>query len=373
MTIDSPDTNAEKPARRRWHAVAIVFAVVAFAIGVFLNLPGEPIIGPGILDNGKYGPHFECYPQHVAHGWPWRFLKHLGPPSEPANWGKPLSPWGIGVSPEVDWWKLTGNIATVILGPLLIGWLVHCRLMKYGYRFTLVNVGLLLLVIGCVLGYGTYRYRLQQDQLRALVPEDVDTSFTFIEWEPFGPYWLRSLTGDKVWSWGDRMIAIETQDSEGIESFPGTSTVKVLRPGAINLDEPPSLAGYTRLTALDLTMTSHIGYGPPDDDGDVNLVPLMQEIAKCRTLEGVNLYDNGVTDRDLEQLAKMPNLKHLELSDNNRISDAGLIHLASIKSLRRLGLGATSVTKQGVDQLQAELPYCEIYWDGMEQEPWLSP
>lgn len=370
MTAASPDSIEQTPTpRRRWHAVAIVVTVLAFAVGVFLNVPGEPIIGPDILDIGKYGPHFECYPQYVAHGWPFRFLKHLGPPSVAANWGKPLSPWGIGVSPEVHWWKLTANIAIVLFSSLLLGWLAKRHLTKYGYGFGLANVGLLLLLIGCVLGYGTYRYRLQQAQLRVISSAINSEEATSLEWEPFGPYWLRSLTGNKFWNWGDRLVAIYAEHVDDIETFPGRSTIKVLRLGDINLDEPPSLAGYTRLAALDLTWSSHFSDEPPDAHGDDNLQPLMHEIAKCQTIEGLNLYDNGVTDRDVEVLSTLPKLKHLDLSDNNRITDVGLIHLGSIKSLRMLGLWGTQVTKQGVEKLQAELPNCEINWEGMEPEP----
>ncbi|WP_158261345.1 MULTISPECIES: hypothetical protein [Pirellulaceae] len=350
--------------------MAIVVAVMAFAMGVFLNVPGEPIVGPGILNNGKYGPHFECYTQYVAHGWPWRFLKHLGPPSVAANWGKPLSPWIIGVSPEVDGWKLSANIATVIMGSLLIGWLVHRHLTKYRYRFGLANVAMLLLAIACVLGYGTYSYRLQQDQLRALVSEDVDTSSSFFEWEPFGPYWLRSLTGNKFWSWGDRLVVIEPWKSADIDAFPGKSSVKVIRLSEFNLDHPPRLADYPNLVGLDAYAVYFTWDSWEDDNRGVVRTEFLKAVAECPTIEGINFYELDLTDADLQELSGMPNLMHLDISLNVDVTDAGLAHLASIKSLRILCLYETQVTKQGVDQLQAELPHCEIEWDGMEQEPW---
>lgn len=256
----------------------------------------------------------------------------------------------------------------------MLGWLTQRHITKYNFRFGLSHIAVLLLAIGCVLGYGTYRYRLQQAQLDITFPSGDTEEAAYLEWAPFGPFWLRSLTGDKFWSWGDRLLAAEPHGFQEIETFPGKSTILVLRPNAINLDEPPSFKGYHRLLAIDLRHTHHIGFGPPDDDGDVNLIPLMREIAKCQTLQGLNFYDNGVTDRDLEELRTMPNLKHLELSGNDRITDAGLVHLASIKSLQKLGLQGTDVTKAGLAQLEAELPNCYIHWDGRDQaNPLLLP
>ncbi|MFN3151704.1 hypothetical protein [Bremerella sp.] len=370
MSTPPPDSPDKPPPRRRWHTSAIAAAVLALAIGIFLNLPGEPIVGPGILDNGKYGPHFECYPQYIAHGWPLRFLKHLGPPSDPTNWGKPLSPWSIGVSPRVEWPKLVANIMIVLVGSLLLGWLVQRHITKYGYRFGLGNLAMLLLVIACVLGYGTYRYRLQQAQLRAMLTEDIHQSTTYREWEPFGPYWLRSITGDKLWSWGDRMIAVEYVNSPTIDSFPGKSSVKVIRLEEFNLDDPPNLAAYPNLVGLDAWFVHFTWASWTDENRDVALTKFLQAVAACETIEGINFYELEMTDADLKELSGMPNLKHLDISGNPEVTDAGLVHLASIKSLQVLRLFDTKVTKQGVEKLQAELPECEIEWDGMQREPW---
>ena len=42
------------------------------------------------------------------------------------------------------------------------------------------------------------------------------------------------------------------------------------------------------------------------------------------------------------------------------ISDAGVDHLAKIKTLRILKLGGTYVTKKGLDQLRRALPDCRV-------------
>ncbi|WDI42394.1 hypothetical protein [Bremerella sp. P1] len=365
VTSVSPDSAAPTTApRRRWHAGAIMSTLLAFAFGSFLNVPGEPVLVPQILDGGLGAPHYFFYEQNVVHGWPLRFLQHLGQPVSKSHWGEPLSPWGIGGDPEVTWWKLTANMVAIVLGSLLLGWLVNRHIKKYGYRFTLGNVALFLLAISCVLGYGTYRYRLQQDQLRVIVPPGIATETLYLEWEPFGPYWLRSLTGEKFWEWGDRLMAIEPLHSEDIESFPGKSTVVVMRPRKIDFDDPPSFEGYHRLKAIELY------FAEPDGelDSKAEMKLLLREIAKCQTLEGLSFDFYDVKDDDLAELSTMPNLIHLVLSENRNITDAGLVHLASIKSLEELGLQGTGVTQEGVDKLQAELPNCEIFWKGMSDE-----
>ncbi len=97
------------------------------------------------------------------------------------------------------------------------------------------------------------------------------------------------------------------------------------------------------------------------DPGNADLEPLLHSIANCPTLEGLSLPGLGLTDEDLKQLSAMSKLKHLYLCENMDITDAGLTHLASIKSLQKLGLNSLKVTPEGRNKLQSELPSCDIY------------
>lgn len=362
MTIDSPDVTTENPARRRWHAVAITVAVIAFAMGVFLNVPGEPISTPDIFETAQYGPHFVCYPRHIAHGWPLRFLEHTGPTDAASLSYNLPAPYRFGAPYKFDVWKLLANTIFTVGVSLVIGWLAQRHITKYSFGFGLANIAVLVVAISCILGYGTYRYRLQQAQMKQLEVSLTETDYRHLEWETLGPYWLRSLTGEACWNWGDRLLAAEPRYYEDIESFPGKSSIKILRPYEIRLDQPFSLEGYDQLVALDLYFVNLPGDGPISEDGKTPLTPLMREIARCQRLEGLNFYDLDMTDRDLELLANMPRLMNLELSSNPDITDAGLLHLASIKSLQKLGLQGTSVTEAGVNKLQAAIPNCFIYW-----------
>jgi hypothetical protein len=66
-------------------------------------------------------------------------------------------------------------------------------------------------------------------------------------------------------------------------------------------------------------------------------------------------------DDDLICLKELRDLGRLDL-DGLPISDAGLKHLYSMKSLRSVWLGNTNVTKKGVDALKRALPNTQVDW-----------
>ena len=77
--------------------------------------------------------------------------------------------------------------------------------------------------------------------------------------------------------------------------------------------------------------------------------------------------DDGpkITDADLKEVAKLQQLKVLNLGDT-KITDAGLKELAKLQKLEGLDLIATKsnrphVTKAGVVELQQALPNCYIH------------
>ncbi len=76
-----------------------------------------------------------------------------------------------------------------------------------------------------------------------------------------------------------------------------------------------------------------------------------------------------ITDAGLASLAKMSNLKTLDLSEAE-ISDEGLLQLASLKRLTQLHLGNNAnLTEDGVNRLRELLPDCKIdYWRRQQQE-----
>ena len=55
----------------------------------------------------------------------------------------------------------------------------------------------------------------------------------------------------------------------------------------------------------------------------------------------------------------MPRIEEVDLS-GIEVSDAGLVHLARLKSLNTVLLKNTKVTDEGIARLQQELPDCRI-------------
>ena len=74
---------------------------------------------------------------------------------------------------------------------------------------------------------------------------------------------------------------------------------------------------------------------------------------------GLNLWDTGVTDAGLKDLAGLKSLQSLALG-GTPVTDAGLKELAGLTSLQSLYLYDTKVTDAGVAELQKALPGCEI-------------
>lgn len=104
-----------------------------------------------------------------------------------------------------------------------------------------------------------------------------------------------------------------------------------------------TLTGLTRLTVYS---------GPAVDDA------VLEQCAKLTKLEELRLSENtrAVTDRGLEHLARLKELRNVKLFEAEGVTDAGLARLAGLPHLEELSLrGLRSVTPRGMDVL-ARLP-----------------
>jgi serine/threonine protein kinase len=83
----------------------------------------------------------------------------------------------------------------------------------------------------------------------------------------------------------------------------------------------------------------------------------------------INFWLSPIADVDLRELAKCPNVVHLDLTAT-KVTDAGLVHLEGLKGLRFLGLAQTGVTRVGAEKLATALPACRItLGNGQEIKP----
>ncbi len=335
---------------------ALIAATIFAAAFLLANIPGNLILGPAPLSDGPYGSFFFCGVSEVAHGWPMTVLRHDGDVTPP---GMVISAWRIGDNVRFSPAALLVNLALLAAGTVLVGWLVGRRLRGRGWQFTLFDVLTVTLSVSLVAALAALRYRTHQAQVARC--ELAGSSFNYAERQPFGPYWLRNITGPQYWEWGDLQIAVDVVHSDEIAELPGKSTIKVLRIENVQVDAMPSLDGYDSLQAIHMGLANYAS-ATYTGDGDPPLLPCLRQIARCESIQALNLYDSTVTDRCLQELSQMPNLIGLELADNREITDAGLEYLASLTRLRKLGLVGTGVSQEGVERLQARLPECEIHW-----------
>ncbi len=89
----------------------------------------------------------------------------------------------------------------------------------------------------------------------------------------------------------------------------------------------------------------------------------IKEYLTATQLSELYAGDTAITDAGLAHLADSTGIRQLWLY-NTKITDAGLKHLKGMNRLLYLQLQNTAVTEAGVRELAAELPKCDITWDG---------
>ncbi len=340
------------PPPKQGRCVAALAAVIFASAFALANVPGRPVLRPIVLLDSKYSLPFECNARLVQRGWPLVFLEHYG---HYAPGGDGPSAWRMGVISEVRPGFLCVNLTFALLGILGTGWFVRHRIRKRGWRFGMIHLLLAVLCVSIICAFVTHRFQVHRAQVAHLA-HTKSNGLSYEEWQPFGPFWLRELTGPQFWAWGDTLIAAHINHSyDEIAALPGKSGIEVLRIRASYSDAMPSLEDYDNLVAVDLTM-------PRFDDSNPGADAVIREIAQCPTLQGLNVPAAGVTNRGVQELSRLPNIRKIELSGNSRITDDGLMYLESAKSLQRIVLWDTAVTREGVERLQKALPHCDIDW-----------
>lgn len=119
----------------------------------------------------------------------------------------------------------------------------------------------------------------------------------------------------------------------------------------------PITGGKLTLTrATDQELALHAGEAAQADSVNLNRCPITDKgLESLRGLENIrhlNLSNTKITDAGLDVVATMSNLEDLGLNFTH-ITGAGLKKLAPLKRLRKLGLGFTRVGDEGVANLQS--------------------
>jgi hypothetical protein len=142
---------------------------------------------------------------------------------------------------------------------------------------------------------------------------------------PPEPNWLRKVLGDDFFSRSHCMIASTDATDARLKEL---------------------AAVLTPVTQLNLE-NRHV-----TDRGIEHLKGLVE--LRCLVLNDTQLTDDG-----LEHLKGLSQLQVLSL-DNTRVTDSGLIHLKALAHLQSLYLQRTHVTEGGVKELQQALPNCTV-------------
>ena len=113
----------------------------------------------------------------------------------------------------------------------------------------------------------------------------------------------------------------------------------------LSLDDGPKItdADLKELAKLQQLKVLNLGDTQITDAG-------LTEVAKCTQLTLLDLEATQITDVGLKEVAKLQQLTHLWLY-NTPITDAGLKELAKLQKLELLVLGETKITDAGLKEL----------------------
>ena len=127
-----------------------------------------------------------------------------------------------------------------------------------------------------------------------------------------------------------------------------------------HLDLPQEQKGITdkgitclgELPNLRQLAISRIHYIDPKMNKDYYTDKGLEALVKCRNLEELSIGSIGVTDAGMDHIAKLANLKWLNLFGCENVTDAGLVKLTALTSLRNLHITSADVSFAGLKNLK---------------------
>lgn len=349
--------NIPRPRRRPfcWGCVTLATAVLLLA-----NWPAQEVMVPDLYRNGKYGPHFGCI-MEGQHGWPLSYLRRRPVHLPGTLWSVRWSIWSLTEGVEA-FYPLALGLDVVIAAAILAVTAFAAAAWRRA-RQSLFHLRLkeLLAIIAVIAGASAWlhlqrkEYLGQQRLVEAITAKQAWGAHE--EWQPGGPTWLRKLCGDRLFTWGDRVIAVRLDgDQLPMDEVSQLASLKVLGwSGTVSHNDVVKLQRLRHLAALDM----YCGYfdlpDPPQtaefwtDEDDAHATDsLFRHLAALTSLEGINFYDGIITGKGLAELSTLTNMRVLDLSDCDYVDDEGLAAVARMTKLEHLSLGGTNVTDVGI-------------------------
>jgi hypothetical protein len=140
--------------------------------------------------------------------------------------------------------------------------------------------------------------------------------------------------------WG---FTFSASDLDGVRGF---AQVKELTMGSSHFKGKPDLANFTALEEF------YARSGVSDVTG----------LSESSNLKSIFFFASHVTDEGLNFTTPPAQLEYIRIDKCNHVTDACLIHLGRIKTLRTLHICNTKITRTGVESLRKQLPLCQIQW-----------
>ncbi|OYV85611.1 MAG: hypothetical protein B7Z73_13230 [Planctomycetia bacterium 21-64-5] len=192
---------------------------------------------------------------------------------------------------------------------------------------------------------------------------------------PRGPRWLRKTIGDEYF----RRIVVLSFVWRPITDDDLERIVAVMPElWALSLEKPEvTNAGMVHLRRLRQLRQLSLTRAKIDSDGLANLEALselrwleldltnvgddgLKHLRHLPALTTLSLQLTGITDAGLIELTKLPALDNFLDLNGTEVTDAGVETLKQLRRLRRLELGRTKVTAEGIRKLREALPETDI-------------
>ena len=137
---------------------------------------------------------------------------------------------------------------------------------------------------------------------------------------------------------------------EGLTDLAGLKGLKVLVLG----DNLCSDAGLATLSSR-LSGLTQLGIG-----GERVTDAGLNHVAKLKGLQELTIYKSRVTGAGLAVLLDLPNLTSLDLQESAGVDDSGVEPLRKLTRLRTLGLGGTTVSDAGMTVIRQAVPTARV-------------
>jgi hypothetical protein len=176
-----------------------------------------------------------------------------------------------------------------------------------------------------------------------------------------GPQWLRRRLGDEYfvsvteafWDKASHRVLDDAMFAEFADTL--RSQGLTCPPGLVFSELPITDLTLKKLATFPHVASLHIVNCPGVTDAG------MVHLQSLKHLRRLDLSGSSVTDEGMVHLSGLSKLRELSLRRTS-VSDAGLSHFTGLKDLEWLWLSSTAATSDGVNDLRKHLPACEIAW-----------